>query len=490
MNKKILLVEPSYKTKYPPLGLMKISTYHKMKGDAVKFVKGCNANVLYDYWDRIYIATLFTWTWKDAVQTISFYTKSDTLFNAIDRCYVGGILATLLPDEIYNATGVKPVQGLLNTPQKINQDDNIIIDSLAPDYEILRQVENDEFKYAYADAYLGYASRGCIRNCKYCAVKILEPEFKPYIDLAKLISDIKAKSGEKKDLLLMDNNILASPDFDQIIDEIKTAGFVKGATYGPTKKRRVVDFNQGLDARLLTEKKMKRLSEIPIEPLRIAFDDIKFKDVYVKAVRIANKYGQFNMSNYVLYNYKDTPDDFYERLRINIDLNKEFKSDGHKEKTLIYSFPMRYIPLNAKERGVDTGNRAWNKRYLRAIKLILNVTKGPVMPDPKFFCQAFGRNVNEFKCILLMPGEFILNRLKPDWRNIKKYENRLMPYVRKWFNEYRNLSMADMSQLLNVLSSNQKQDIIDAYNDSSKSKISRLLKMHIDAEKLVSKYRG
>ena len=142
--------------------------------------------------------------------------------------------------------------------------------------------------------------------------------------------------------------------------------------------KRTVDYNQGLDARFLDEAKMSKLAEIPLEPMRLAFDSINLKDVYVNAVRLAHRYGQKEMSNYILYNFDDTPEDFYQRLRINIDLNEEFRKD--KVKTSIYSFPMRYIPLKAKDRDVDTGNNHWNKKYLRAVQVILNVMKGPVMP--------------------------------------------------------------------------------------------------------------
>jgi len=172
--------------------------------------------------------------------------------------------------------------------------------------------------------------------------------------MKSVVEGIIRMSGEKQNLVLMDNNVLASPEFDRIIDDIKDLGFVKGAVFGPTRRKRTVDYNQGLDARLLTEAKMQRLSEIPLEPMRLGFDSIKLKQVYLKAVRLAHSYGQKEMSNYILYNYDDTPADFYERLRINIDLNEEFRSDTIK--TSIYSFPMRYIPLNAKTRNVDTGN--------------------------------------------------------------------------------------------------------------------------------------
>ena len=53
----------------------------------------------------------------------------------------------------------------------------------------------------------------------------------PYIDIKDRIAAIDREFGPKKDLLLMDNNVLRSPKFNQIIDDIIQAGFGKGATY-------------------------------------------------------------------------------------------------------------------------------------------------------------------------------------------------------------------------------------------------------------------
>lgn len=487
MQKNILLVEPAYKTKYPPLGLMKISQYHKMKGDQVHFVKGCDKKVQYEYWDRIYISTLFTWTWKETVDTINFYRA--TLFGFTGKIYVGGILASLMPDELFNATGIMPVEGLLNNPSKIEQDDDIIIDNLPPDYAILKEVEKSDFEYENTNAYIGYTTRGCIRHCEFCAVSTFEPQYIPYVDIKSTIEEIKNHSGEKQNLVLMDNNVLASSRFDQIIDDIKSLGFFKGATFGKTKIRRIVDFNQGLDARLLTEDKMKRLAEIPLEPLRLAFDFIDIKDIYVRAIRLANKYGQKNISSYVLYNFNDTPEDFYERLRISVDLNEEFRKNS-EIKTEIYSFPMRYIPLNAKSRDENTGNGHWNKKYLRGIQVILNVTKGPVMPRRQFFQQAFGRDIDEFKTILLMPSEFIRNRLVHDWRNIDKYEQRLMPYVREWMKTYHSLSETEKEKLTTILGPNDLSLIKKGYDNSKNSKICKLLRFHLEENEIVSRYKA
>lgn len=484
--KNILLVEPAYKTKYPPLGLMKLSTYHKMKGDEVVFVKGCKKNVQYQYWDRVYISTLFTWTWEETVRTINFYRA--TLFNLARRCFVGGILASLMPDDLYNATGVVPVVGLLDDPHKIEQDDQIIIDQLAPDYEILKQVENENFKYANTDAYLGYMTRGCVWNCDFCAVKTFEPKYIPYINMKGTVKDIINRFGEKQNFILMDNNVLASGKFDQIIDDIKYLGFVKGVIFDSTRRKRIVDFNQGLDARFLTEEKMKRLSEIPLEPMRIAFDSIELKDVYIEAVRLAHRYGQKGMSNYILYNFRDTPEDFYERLRINIDLNEEFRNSGGV-RTEIYSFPMRYIPLDAKKRDVDTGNGNWYTRTLRGVQIILNVIKGPVMTGRQFFLQAFGRNAEEFKAITSMPDEFIRNRLVNNWREIDNYEGRLMPYVKDWMDTYGKLTKNEKTSLLRAIGTNDKKNIQRAYDENSNKRIRKLLEFHLRENEVVSEYK-
>jgi len=487
MSKRILLVEPAYKTRYPPLGLMKISTYHKMKGDEVVFVKGYNNDIQYQYWDRVYISTLFTWTWEETIRTIKFYNA--TLFNFAGKCFVGGILASLMPDELFNETGIQPIEGLLDDPHKIEQHDDIIIDRLAPDYSILKQVENDNFRYSYTDAYLGYTTRGCVWKCEFCAVRVLEPRYVPYIDIKDMVQQIIKDSGEKQNLILMDNNVLASTKFDQIIDDIKSLGFVKGAAFGPTRRKRIVDFNQGLDARFLTEEKMRRLSEIPLEPMRIAFDSIEYKDVYIRAVRLAHKYGQKEMSNYILYNFKDTPEDFYERLRINVDLNNVFEN-GDGVNTTIYSFPMRFIPLNAKTRKVHTGNDSWNRRYLRGLQAILNVMKGPVMPRREFFLQAFGRNTEEFKAILLMPDEFITNRLVCNWKTLSDYESRLMPYVKEWMHIYSELSGEEKDHLVRILEPNNKETIRQECESVSSRNVRRLLESHIEENEIVSKQKN
>jgi len=389
----ILLIEPEYKCKYPPLGLMKISNFHKNLGDDVHFIKGLNSTVRKTSWDRIYISTLFSFYWDQTIKTIKYYEFS---VKDPQNLFIGGPMATIMADEIEKETGFKPIRGLLNEKGKLRLKGDHLIDGIVPDYNMLNQIA---YKYFSNDAYYSYTTRGCIRKCPFCAVPQIEPIYQNYIPLKKQINIINKEYGEKKDLLLLDNNILASSCFNKIIDEIKEVGFHKGAKF--QGKNRYVDFNQGIDLRLLTKDKIKILSEIAIKPLRIAFDDIKFKNEYIKKIEWAAHYNLLNLSNYILYNYNDTPEDFYDRLKINTELNDKLG-------TKIFSFPMKYIPINNKDRKYVGIN--WNPRYLRGIQCILNATHGVVSPKKIFFEAAFGKNHDEFLKLLLMPDHYIIYR--------------------------------------------------------------------------------
>lgn len=421
----ILLVEPPYKNKYPPLGLMKISTFHKERGDEVHFVKGLNKQVRSQFWDRVYITTLFSFYWDKTIETIKYYEFS---VKDPQNLFIGGPMATIMADEIQKATGFKPVKGVLNQRGKLRLPGDHLIDGLVPDYGMLEQLD---YKYPVGNAYFAYMTRGCVRRCPFCVVYVIEPEYVPYISLKEQVALTTEKFGEKKDLLLLDNNVLASTEFDKIIDEIKEIGFHKGARLHGSF--RYVDFNQGIDLRLLTKNKMKKLAEIPIKPLRIAFDRYSLKDKYVKALRLAAECGIKYLSNYILFNYDDTPDEFYLRLKINVDLNEEFEREGYA--TRIWSFPMKYSPIlgeHGKDRKFVGEN--WNPRYLRSIQCILNATHGVVGPKRKFFEAAFGKNIEEYNKLLLMPDDYIIYREK-----------------------HRNNGAADWNDLLSALSSQQKE---------------------------------
>jgi len=594
-NRNILLLEPNYKNKYPPIGLMKISTYHRMLQDNVTFYKGDLSlfllNQVYEQcvtkllqieksinwagkqnyikkfikkkdltifsdndllssinqplikdcltyfrnyyikgkyksdpiWDRVYITTLFTFYWKITIETIEF---AKFLVKDFSELKVGGVMASLLPNRIKSVTGIEPFVGLLNKPSILDKDNNLIIDELPLDYSILDEIE---YEYPTQNAYFTFMTKGCKRQCDFCSVPKIEPNYIPKIDTIDKFKKIKKLYGEQQNLLLMDNNVLASPCFPEIIQEIKKMGFYKGSTYiepnqldiaiqnlekgindkayvkrtfklihkllkylrgktaqdyynlleeyellkfeTTTKKNllsiypkitdtyerirpkspklRYVDFNQGIDCRYITDENMKLLSEIPINPIRIAFDFIDLKDKYVKAVKLAAKYGIKKFSNYILYNFNDTPEDLYERLKINIELSDELSLH-------IYSFPMKYIPVS----GDDSINRNytgkyWNPKFIHAIQSILNVTKGVVPPASKnekgksFFEKAFGKNIKEFRELLYMPETYIVYR--------KLFEKDL-GYTDIWLDLFRSLSPEEFENVRSIIEKNNFND--------------------------------
>ena len=510
---RILLVEPGYKNKYPPMGLMKISTYHKQLGDEVRFVKGFSKDVDEEVWDRIYITTLFTFDFDVDVETINHY---KLLVNDIDNLYVGGIMASLMPEKIVEATGIDRAHiltGLFTDTSVVGDDNDINVDELPLDYDILEQVD---YKYPAGDNYFAYTTRGCPNHCSFCAVPILEPNFHITNNIIDQIRTIDEKYGPKQHLLLLDNNVLNTTDLKSLVDDLCAAGFAKGAKYSnpgtynivmmrykngdradfldrkmaaylesfkkriksselletylqivigaedaddyagymleheseispiiekyrsKTKKARYLDFNQGVDGRKINDENMAQLARLAIRPLRIAFDNIALKDIYCNAVRTAHRHGIKEISNYILFNYTDEPKDLYERLRINIELNKELGIQ-------IFSFPMKYSPINETDRTYIGVN--WCKKSVRAISAILQVTKGVVAAGSDFFYKAFGNNLEEFYEILSMPRELIMFRSHFEGDGT----------TAKWQTLYRKLNDEQKERLMEIVSHNKSE---------------------------------
>ncbi len=601
MNRNVLLLEPNYKNKFPPIGLMKIATYFKLRGDNVVFYKGdlkdfiigqitdecvnklfqldksinwkLRAHYIANYirnrkkedlekisvddsdysiliypwldyykkyfhtgeykkhprWDWVGVTTLFTFYWDITIETIEF---AKLLVKDKKNLMVGGVLASIQPKEIEAATGIKPHCGTLHTPYKdIDPDNPYVIDELPLDYSIL-----DEIEYEYPDngAFYSYSTRGCIRKCPFCAVPTLEPKYQSYIPLQKRIERTRKLYGDQQNLLLMDNNVLASKQLPDIIEDIRACGFLPGAKfiepnqyniairnlrlgmndrayirkawkllkqindlhilneadrteiyrlrekhsllhietctketlvstykdfaryfdkrYSRLKGRlRFVDFNQGVDARLFNEERVSLLSQIPIRPLRIAFDDLKTEKAYTNALKLSVKHGMKDFSNYLLYNFQDEPLDLYRRLRINVDLCETLNVS-------IYSFPMKYHPIRDEHsHDRDYIGIHWNRKYIRAVQAILNATKGKIGRGVSFFEKAFGKDEEEFMELLIMPETFLLFRFF--------FEH--IGYTQHWREDMKSLTNEERDELYPLIYQNNFNHI-DELTDNPK----------------------
>jgi len=453
-DKNILLIEPGYKNKYPPLGLMKIAQYHGPRGkqDNVRFIKGEDRTVLTTAWDRIYVTTLFSFEFARIAQSIDF-----ALYVAnghAEKVFVGGIAASLMHGRFLDEPrwrGIRFIKGLLGQPpavalqlddfaEELYSDDvmGTPIEDLIPDYSILDQIS---YHYPVHDAYFAYASRGCIRKCSFCGVPKLEGDQRDTAPLSLLVRGVEELYGTKKDLTLMDNNIVASPRFKEIIAEIRDLGFVPGAKLnrGRVPVQRRVDFNQGVDARILWKDPvyLRELSTICLKPLRIAFDHWGLRKPYEQAIRYAHEFRLLELSNYMLYNFHDTPADLHLRMKLNVELNEEL---GIR----IWSFPMRYQPTDLPNRSFI--GEKWTRYQLRSMQIILQATHGVVSGAPQFFKRAFGETEAEFHDLLLWPHKFTFNR---DW--YEKSEGQ--PEFEEFKSKFSRLPETDRAELLWLVSS-------------------------------------
>ena len=142
-------------------------------------------------------------------------------------------------------------------------------------------------------------------------------------------------------------------------------------TYSAKEQEEIKAIREKYTASQPEEDKMAQLARLEIHPLRIAFDhaDEENVKIYVRAQKLAAKYKIKTLSNYILFNFNDTPKELYDRLKINIELNEEFNLQGLK--TSIWSFPMKYMPISGEHcKDRKYIGKHWNAKMLRGVQCI------------------------------------------------------------------------------------------------------------------------
>ncbi len=368
----ILLVEPGYPTRYPPLGLLKIGRFHRERGDEVRFVRGCSADAASPGWDRIYVSCVFTYHWNVVVRTLRFYAPH---VNAAPESalFVGGVLATLMADELTHTLPCRPISGTIRSARMLGFDDDTDVDALLPDYDFIRPCADG---YVVATAFLATATRGCANRCPFCTVSRIEPDCREYVPIHSQVLDFERSLGAKRDLLMLDNNVLASRHLSRIVMDIAELGFWAGATWNPDGGRRAprrVDFTQGFETTLAADQKNRLLLDllalIAVHPVRIAFDGWDERERFGAAIGAFAERGFRTFETPVLYDFRDTPAELYRRLRA--------ASETAEALDVSLSLrPIRYIAPGQKTRNssVPHGNAqdAWDAEALRSLHRMLS----------------------------------------------------------------------------------------------------------------------
>ncbi len=207
---------------FPNYALMKISAWHKAQGDNVEWW-----NPLKNY-DVVYSSKIFDFTPENP------YLPENT---------------------IRGGTGYADVP--------LEQTLSPLIDEMFPDYSI----------YPACDYAIGYITRGCPNNCRWCVVPSKEGEIKPYRSWRQLIRP------DSKKLVLMDNNMLASDFGIAQLDSMTGSGYA-------------IDLNQGMDARLVDERVAKILAGLKwIKYIRFSCDQQAQIEPIMRTTELLGKYG-------------------------------------------------------------------------------------------------------------------------------------------------------------------------------------------------------
>ncbi len=270
MVSKIGLITDSIN--FPSLPAMKISAYHKKMGDNVEFVTN-----FFEKYDKVYVSKVFNLDLPN-INQINYLPQADEILFGGS----GYAIEIINGKEIYHKELDKALPSEIETQ--------------FPDYNLY----GEEFKnIAY-----GFLTRGCPNNCEFCIVAKKEGL------CSKKVADLNNFWNGQKEIKLLDPNILACQDRENLIKQL-------------IKSNAEIDYTQGLDARLIDEDIAALITQTKIKMIHFAFDLMKNEQKILNGLKIFAKYFKKDSRAkrvYILTNFNTTLEEDYYRVKKVIEL--------------------------------------------------------------------------------------------------------------------------------------------------------------------------
>lgn len=279
---------------YPNIPLMKLSAWHKKNGDHVEWYDP----LLSGHMDKVYLSKVFSFT-----PDYPYYIDADEIVKG-----GSGYCISLVDDMSESSPYIKNKFGIFVPNYDICEERNGVL--IRKKIEVFDKTKDiplpDEIEHIYPDYSLygvedtayGFLTRGCPRGCSFCHVEAKEGR------ASRKVADLSEFWNGQKNIVLCDPNILACKQWKDLLQQLIDS-----------KAR--VDFNQGLDIRLMTPEKAEMLKQIKIKSIHFAWDRYEDKDSILpkfKMFKDITGIRERDLIVYVLCNFDTTLEEDLERI--------------------------------------------------------------------------------------------------------------------------------------------------------------------------------
>ena len=232
---------------YPNIPLMKLSAWHKDKGDSVEWYEPLFSG----HMDKVYMSKVFSFT-----PDYPYYVDADEVIKG------GSGYAISLSGGVETYDKTKDME----LPHEVEH--------IYPDYSIYPELTKDT---AY-----GFLTRGCPRGCNFCHVEAKEGR------CSRKVADLSEFWRGQKNIVLCDPNLIACPDWKDLLQQL-------------IDSKAKVNINQGIDIRMMTDEKAEMIGKLKVDSIHFAWDRYEDKDIIVPKFRMFKDIVKWNCRKTIVY---------------------------------------------------------------------------------------------------------------------------------------------------------------------------------------------